>query len=153
MGYPALAFWSFLAGVGIPLVGVFNSGLARALGSPFAASAVVFAVAFTAAIAVTRLAGPLPPLNALGTAPALSFTPGLIMGFYALSATIVIPRFGVGNFVLFVLVAQVATSAAVDQFGLFGVARRPVDMLRAAGLGLTLIGLAVTQIAAQRGPR
>ncbi|MDT7932999.1 MAG: DMT family transporter [Sphingomonadaceae bacterium] len=153
MGYPALAFWSFLAGVGIPLVGVLNSGLARALGSPFAASAVVFAVAFAAAILATRLTGPLPPLSALGAAPPTSVLPGLIMGFYALSATIVIPRFGVGNFVLFVLVAQVATAAAVDQFGLLGVARRPVDTLRAAGLGLTLIGLAVTQIAAQRGPR
>ena len=150
MTYPALALWSFLAGVGIPLVGVLNSGLARALGSPFAATATVFAIAFAAATLLTALTGTIPSLAGFAHAPARSYVPGLIMGFYALSATVLIPRFGVGNFVLFILFAQVATSAVVDHYGLLGVTRRPLDALRLGGLALVLAGLAMTQVAARR---
>ena len=145
-----MALWSFLAGVGIPLVGVLNSGLARALGSPFAATATVFAIAFAAATLLTALTGTAPALAGFGQAPARSYIPGLIMGFYALSATVLIPRFGVGNFVLFILFAQVTTSAVVDHYGLLGVTRRPLDALRLGGLALVLAGLAMTQVAARR---
>lgn len=151
--YPLLALWSFLAGVGIPLVGVLNGGLARALGSPVAATAVIFIIAFALAATLTALTGATPALSAFGQAPAPSYLPGLIMGFYAVSATVLIPRFGVGNFVLFILFAQVATSAVVDHFGLLVVVRRPVSGLRLAGLAMVLLGLAVTQIAAARAGR
>ena len=150
MSPSTMALWSFLAGVGIPLVGVLNGGLARALGSPFAATATVFAVAFAAATLLTALTGTAPALAGFAQAPARSYLPGLIMGFYALSATVLIPRFGVGNFVLFILFAQVATSAVVDHYGLLGVARRPLHMLRLGGLALVLAGLVMTQIASRR---
>ena len=56
--YLAFATWSLLAGFGIPLVGVLNSGIARSLGNPFAATAVTFLVAMLIAAAV---AVPHPP--------------------------------------------------------------------------------------------
>ena len=39
------AAWSLLAGAGIPLIGVLNSGIARSVGNPFAATAAMFAIA------------------------------------------------------------------------------------------------------------
>lgn len=43
--YLVFAAWSVLAGIGIPLIGALNSGIARSVGNPFAATAVMFAVA------------------------------------------------------------------------------------------------------------
>ena len=43
--YLIFSAWSFLAGAGIPLIGVLNSGIARSVGNPFGATAIMFAVA------------------------------------------------------------------------------------------------------------
>ena len=66
------------------------------------------------------------------------------MGFYALSATLIIPRFGAASFI-FILVAQLLGATAIDQFGLFGVARRPVDAMRIAGLIVIVVGIAIME--------
>jgi transporter family-2 protein len=60
----------------------------------------------------------LPTTVQLGSAPAISYAAGLLIGFYALSATVIIPRFGAASFVALILIAQLLTSA-VDEFGLF----------------------------------
>jgi bacterial/archaeal transporter family-2 protein len=47
------AAWSLLAGAGIPLIGVLNSGIARSVGNPFAATAVMFGMAAIVAFGLT----------------------------------------------------------------------------------------------------
>ncbi len=138
-----LAAWTLLAGAGIPLVGVLNGGVAKSVGNPFGATAVMFAVATLAALA---LALPLHgiPTGMLG-APAVSYGAGLLIGFYALSATVIIPRFGAGNFVAFILVAQLLTAAAIDHWALFGMPRHPLDAARLGGMALILAGIAAMQ--------
>ena len=144
--YLVFAAWSFLAGLGIPLVGVLNSGIARSVGNPFAATSITFAVAMLAAAAVTLPVHGVPNLAALRGAPVSGYGAGLIMGFYALSATVIIPRLGAASFIAFILLAQLLGSTLVDQFGLFGVARRPVDALRLAGLIVIAAGVAMMEI-------
>lgn len=151
--YLILASWTLIAGAGIPLIGVLNSGIARSIGNPFAATAIMFAVALLAAVAATLPIHGVPPLSRLGSAPAWSYGAGLLIGFYALSATIIIPRLGAASFVAFILIAQLVTSALVDQFGLFGMARRPIDAMRLAGLATIAAGIAVMEIANLRGTR
>ncbi len=56
------------------------------------------------------------------------------------------PRFGAASFVAFILVAQLVTSAMIDQFGLFGMPRRPVDGMRLAGLAAIAIGIAIMEV-------
>ena len=51
--YLIFAAWSLLAGAGIPLIGVLNSGVARSVGNPFAATAVMFAMATIVAFGIT----------------------------------------------------------------------------------------------------
>jgi transporter family-2 protein len=144
--YLVFATWSFLAGVGIPLVGVLNSGIARSVGNPFAATAITFAVAMLLAVAITVPLHGVPTLAQLRAAPVTGYGAGLVMGFYALSATLVIPRFGAASFIAFILVAQLLGAAAVDQFGLFGMTRRPVDAMRMAGLVVIVVGIAVMEL-------
>ena len=145
-----LAGWTILAGIGIPLIGILNAGMAKSVGNPLGATAVMFAVACVAAAALAVAFHGLPTVPQLRAAPAASWVPGLLMGFYVLSATIVIPRFGAGNFITFILVAQLFTAALVDQFGLFGMAREPARIAKLAGFALILGGLALVQIGGNR---
>ena len=139
-----------LAGFGIPLIGVLNGGMARAVGNPISATAVMFAVAFAvAAIMATAFFG-LPDFQQLRSAPLISFTPGLLIGFYAVSATIIIPRFGAGNFIAFILLAQLLMAAIIDQVGLLGMTQQPINLTRAAAFALIAIGIVVMQFATNR---
>jgi transporter family-2 protein len=144
--YLVYATWAFLAGVGIPLIGVLNAGVARSVGNPFAATAVMFAVALLLAAAITVPLYGAPTLAQLLGAPLVSYGAGVLIAFYALSATVIIPRFGAASFVAFILIAQLVSSAVVDQFGLFGIPRRPTDALRLAGLAVIVAGIAIMEI-------
>ena len=144
--YLIYAVWTFLAGAGIPLIGVLNSGLARGVGNPFAATAIMFAIAMAAAFALTLSFYGAPPAGGLKSVPLLSYGAGLLIGFYALSATVIIPRFGAASFVAFILIAQLLTSAVIDQFGLFGMDKRPVDISRLIGLAVIATGIAIMEI-------
>jgi len=144
--YWLLAAWTFLAGAGIPLIGVLNGGIARAVGNPFAATMMMFAVALLVAAGITLPLYGAPTLAQLGAAPLPGYGAGLLIGFYALSATIIIPRMGAASFIAFILIAQLLTAALIDQFGLFGVARRPVDAARLAGLATIVAGIAIMEI-------
>jgi transporter family-2 protein len=144
--YLIFAAWSLLAGAGIPLIGVLNSGIARSVGNPFAATAVMFAMAAIVAFGLTLPLYGHPTLAQLGSAPPISYGAGLLIGFYGLSATIIIPRLGAASFIAYILMAQLLTSAVVDQFGLFGMARRPIDITKLVGLVVIVAGIAVMEI-------
>ena len=144
--YILLATWTLLAGAGIPLIGVLNSGVARGVGNPYTATGIMFAIAMAVAIGFSLPIYGLPTTAQLGSAPPVSYAAGLLIGFYALSATIVIPRFGAASFVAFILIAQLLSSAVVDQFGLFSMAKRPIDMTRLIGLIVIVAGIAIMEI-------
>jgi transporter family-2 protein len=144
--YFVFASWSLLAGAGIPFIGVLNSGLARSVGNPFAATAVMFAMAAIVAFGLTLPLYGHPTVAQLGSAPPISYGAGLLIGFYGLSATVIIPRFGAASFIAYILIAQLLASAVVDQFGLFGMARRPVDITKLIGLVVIAAGIAVMEI-------
>ena len=144
--YLIFAIWTVLSGAGIPLIGVLNSGVARSVGNPFAATAIMFAMAALISALITLPLYGLPSLAQLTSAPPISYGAGLLIGFYGLSATIIIPRFGAASFIAFILVAQLLTSAAVDQFGLFGMEKRPLDTTKVAGLIVIIAGIAIMEI-------
>lgn len=144
--------WTVLAGIGIPLIGVLNSGMARSVGNPISATAIMFAVGFLVAAALAVSLYGLPGLDQLRGAPWSSYASGLIIVFYAASATVIIPRFGAGNFVAFILLAQLLMAALMDQFGLFGLEQRPITLMRAAAFLLIAVGIVVMQLATSKRP-
>lgn len=144
--YLIFAAWSLVAGAGIPLIGVLNSGIAGSVGNPFAATAVMFGMAAIVALGLTLPLYGHPTLAQLGSAPPISYGAGLLIGFYGLSATIIMPRLGAASFIAYILIAQLLTSALVDQFGLFGMERRPIDTTRLVGLVVIVAGIAVMEI-------
>lgn len=151
MQYLRYALWAMAAGAFIPVMAVLNARLGRSLGEPLQAVFILFAVGFiVSGLACLLLTGSLPSFTAITQVPWVNFSGGLIVAFYVLSVTLLAPRFGIGNAILFVMVAQIFTSAAIDHFGLFGAALRPVSLLRAGGLVVLLLGLVISQVAAQK---
>ena len=142
------ALWAAAAGALIPVMAALNARLGRSLGDPGHAAMVLFAVAFAAtSLVCLAFSGGGPSLSALAAAQPIDFSGGLIVAGYVLSITLLVRAFGVGNAILFVVTAQLFTSTAIDHFGLFGAAIRPLTGLRALGLALLLGGAALTQLA------
>ena len=147
------ALWAAAAGALIPVMAVLNARLGRALGEPLHAPVVLFGVGLLALLgSAWALTQDLPHWANLRQAQPMDFAGGLIVGFYVLSATLVAPRIGVGNFSLCAVVAQIVCATLVDQFGLFGAQVRPADWGRLSGIALLIVGLVITQVSASRRP-
>jgi bacterial/archaeal transporter family-2 protein len=149
---PTLAFYIALSTVGgvlIPIMAALSGALGRTLDNPWAAAAIVSAGAFALVLAFTLATGSMNvSWDALKRAQPLQLLAGVGFAYYLLSITWVGPRFGIGNAVMFVLAGQIVSSAVIDHFGLFGAPHKPVDALRAAGLVIMAVGIAIAQVAA-----
>ncbi len=133
------------AGIGIPVLAALNAALGQRMGTPVAASVILFTVALAATLGVLLLTGGLTQLAPAITAPKHLFLAGVLVAFYVLSITFVAPHFGVGNAVFFVLLGQLVSAAAIDHFGLFGAQISPLSLTRAGGIALMASGVWLTQ--------
>lgn len=141
------ALWAALAGALIPVMASLNGTLGRTTGAPYHAALVSVALAFATVLTTLLVVRPaMPTMAALASAPKIAFFGGIAMAFYALTATFLTPKFGVGNLVICVVVAQLVMSSAIDQFGLFGAPVHLMDLRRAAGLGLLAVGAVLVAI-------
>jgi transporter family-2 protein len=133
------------AGIGIPVLAALNAQLGSRIGSPTAAAAILFVVAFCGALVVMLATSGTAALALAAAQPKHLFLAGLLVAFYVISITWVAPKFGVGNAVFFVLLGQMISASLIDQFGLFGAVQKSVTLTRAGGIGLMVAGLAVIQ--------
>lgn len=142
------AAWAALAGGLIPVMGVVNARLGGTLGNPLHAPVVLLLVALTTSLAVgLSLTTQLPSAKMLASAAPIEWVGGLIVCFYVFSATLLAPRMGIGNFILFAVSAQIIAAAAIDYFGWFGVISKEFSAVRSGGLLLLICGLITTQLA------
>ena len=145
--FTGYAIWAAAAGALIPFMAILNGRLGRTLGDPLLAPILMFAIGFGVALIVALLVtGQLPDLRLALSARAIDFAGGAIVAGYVISITLLAPRFGIGNAILFVMTAQIFTSALIDHFGLLGATVRPVGALRSFGLVIMLAGLGMTQL-------
>lgn len=141
------AAWSAVAGALIPVMAALQGTLGRTIQSPLHASLIAVGMSFVGVgLIVALFRPPLPAGNLIGAVPPYAWLGGLAMAFYAVSATFVTPSFGVGNFVMCVVIAQLVMATLIDQFGLFGAPVHPVDLKRMAGLALLGGGAALVAI-------
>ena len=138
---PAFATIMLLTGIGIPILAALNSGLGIRLGSPMAASMILFGLAFLIATTGALLTGSVGQVRFTPDIPFQFYLGGLFVAFYVIAVTFIAPRFGVGNAIFFVLVGQLISAATIDHFGLFGSLQFPVDGKRIAGIALMIAGV------------
>jgi transporter family-2 protein len=140
---------SVIAGVLIPIMAALSAGMGRTFDNPQIAALIVVGGAFAIVAAFTlATGGGAFDWRMLKQATPLQLVAGFGMAFYLLSITYLAPRFGVGNAVMLVVAGQIASSAMIDHFGLFGAPHKPIDLLRAAGLAIMVVGVVIAQIAA-----
>ncbi len=134
-----------MAGIGIPILAALNARLGVRIGSPAAAAAILFTVAFAGAALTMLATGGASALAAAPGQPKHLFLAGLLVAFYVLSITWVAPHFGLGNAITCVLLGQLLSAAVIDHFGLMGAIVRQVTPMRLAGLALMAVGVFLTQ--------
>ena len=143
--------WALLAGAFIPLIGILNARVGRALGEPIYATVIVFFVAILIALLASVVFGKssLTTQNLQSLAP-FDFGAGLIVAFYVISATVLAPKIGVANFIVMAVSSQILFSLMIDHFGLFGAPLKPISITQLFGAVMLLIGLATTQLASSK---
>lgn len=154
MNTQTLAFYaalSIVAGVLIPIMAALSGAMGRTFDNPQIAALIVVGGAFAMVAGFTFATGGAAfDWRMLKQASALQLVAGFGMAFYLLSITFLAPRFGVGNAVMLVVAGQIASSALIDHFGLFGAPHKPIDVMRASGLAIMVIGVIIAQMAANK---
>ena len=117
-----------------------NALLGKASGSSIVAAFISFligTIALGAAMAVTsgKLLDP-----GLKQVPWYAWAGGFYGAFFVAAAAFGAPRVGLGVFLTAAIAGQLAAALALDHYGLFGLARHPVNLTRAAGLFFVLVG-------------
>lgn len=136
---------AFAAGIGIALQTTLNSQLARGLGGdPVTAALFSFALgAFSLGIYALLRGGLFTSLATLPSQPLWSLAGGLIGACALFSYVVIAPKIGFSALLGLAIVGQLLSSQIIDHYGLLGVIRRPVSLLRLGGMLVMLSGLAV----------
>ncbi len=128
-------------GIGIPVMAALSATVGAKYGSPAFAASVLFLVALSITVAfLFAVEGGLKPFPKT-LLPFYFYLAGVFVAFYVLSVTWVAPQFGVGNAVAFVLLGQIISMAAIDQFGLLGAPMRAITLQGLIGLILMSVGV------------
>ncbi|WP_061325620.1 DMT family transporter [Serratia rubidaea] len=136
---------AFAAGLGITLQTTLNSQLARGLGGdPVAAALFSFAVgAFSLGIYSLLRGGGFTSLAAIPSQPLWSLAGGLIGACALFSYVVLAPKIGFSALLGLAVAGQLLSSQMIDHFGLLGVMRRPVSLLKLGGMVVMLAGLVI----------
>ena len=130
-----------VVGLGIPVFAALNGGLAIRLQNPMIASVFALLAAITVILVTLLVTEGVPRIRFDSSIPLWFYCGGVFVAIYILGMTFVAPRFGVGNAVAFVLLGQLLSMAAIDQFALFGAAQHSLTTQRLIGLALMTVGV------------
>ncbi|WP_159944077.1 MULTISPECIES: DMT family transporter [unclassified Nocardiopsis] len=148
LGWPLLGL---VAGGVLPVQGAVNAQLRGVLGDPLAVASVSFIVA-TLAITVALVVllsthrTPRPRVEPLRHMPWWGWLGAACAVGYVTGTFLLIPVIGAAVTVALTVSGQQLTSAAIDQFGLFRLPRRPLTSARVTGLVLLVAGAFAIQL-------
>ena len=84
---------------------------------------------------------PWPALSMIAKSSPLSWIGGVFGTVYIVASIMLLPRLGAMTVIALLITGQMLTSVAFDHFGLFGLAQRPIDLYRAGGAVLLVLGV------------
>jgi transporter family-2 protein len=139
-GAAAAVVLAVIGGVLLAIQAPTNALLGKASGSPIVAAFISFVIgtiALGAAVAATsgRLTAP-----ELRQVPWYAWIGGFYGAFFVAVAAFGAPRVGIGVLLTATIAGQLAAALVLDHYGLLGLARHPVNLTRALGLVLVLVG-------------
>jgi transporter family-2 protein len=80
-------------------------------------------------------------IGALAPAPWWAWTGGALGAYHIFSTIVVVPLLGAAFAFALIVGGQTIASIAIDQFGVFGLARTPTSPARLAGAALLVAGV------------
>jgi transporter family-2 protein len=123
-----------------------NATMARDLGSPLLAASISI---FISLVVVTILwlswgkgTGDISQVRML---PWWVIIGGIVGVVFVAGSVVVAPVLGVALFFVCVIAGQLIGSTLIDQFGVFGLTVKPLNMMKFVGIGLVLLGAALVQ--------
>ena len=130
------------AGISVAVQQVLNANLRSAIGSPWWAGFVSYAVGTLAMLTLALMAkGPrLTEVLSVRAAP-MSWMGGLFGAIFVGTAILMIPRLGTATVLALIVVGQMTAGIAIDHFGLFGTPQQFVNPARLAGAALLVAGV------------
>ncbi len=140
MAFGAIAILMFTTGIGIPVMATLNAGLGTQIGSPAAATAILFAISAVLAAGMLLVTGT-PQLADFASVRPWSYLGAIFVLYYIFSITWAAPHIGIGNAVFFVLLGQLLAAAVIDHYGLLGALRSEMTMRRAIGIAVMAVGV------------
>jgi len=134
------------AGIAVPILASINASYGQIIGNVNIAALTLACIAAITILIVVIVSGTkIPDADVFSKTSWWHFTAGCLIAWYILSITFIAPRFGVGNAIIFVVVAQMFTAITIDHFGLFGAAVQALDIKRVSGLIFLIIGVALAK--------
>jgi transporter family-2 protein len=127
-----------------------NAQLAKATGSPVSATALQLAIAALLLLLLTLVSGSASALALLPNAQWWHAIGGMASAFYVISGILLFPRIGAVVSVGFFIAGQVLASAALDVFGLLGVAPTGLRSGVSIGAAIVITGAALIVLGQKR---
>lgn len=135
---------AIVVGAAISVQPPINATMARSLGSPLLASAISI---FISLVIVTILwlswgkgAGDLSQVRAM---PWWVVIGGIVGVVFVAGSVVIAPVLGVALFFVCLVAGQLIGSTLIDQFGVFGLTIKPLNIMTLSGIGLVLLGAAL----------
>ncbi|WP_339915728.1 DMT family transporter [uncultured Brevundimonas sp.] len=118
-----------------------NAKMMTAVGSPVNAAFVSFAVGTAALGILAVILQTRPDMAASRALPWYAWVGGLYGAIFVVAAAWGVPKLGVATTITLMVAGQLLLSLVLDHFGVMGVPKQPLNLGRAAGVALVLIGV------------
>lgn len=151
-----LVVLGIVVGAITPVQTAVNTRLRKAVGTPFRASLVSFAVGLVTLLAVTLAIGPYPLVPASAwRGPWWMWFAGLFGVVFMTGNVLLLPKLGSLQTVMMPVLGQILMGLLIDEFGWFGSPVHRMTALRAVGAALALAGfltaIVLADVVAGRG--
>lgn len=142
----APVFLALAAGAVIPFQAAANATVGRLLGHPVWAALVSLCVSLAVVIpALVVFKAPSPQIQSAVSGPWWLWIGGVMGALYVMAAAFVTPKLGAAGFLVCVVAGQLVVAVLVDHYGGMGLATKPINLWRIAGVGLILAGVYLVQ--------
>ena len=139
MGKLGLIFLAIFAGMSNAFQAPINAALGRYVGV-VESSCISFAVGALSLLVVSLIAGKGSFLKIVDAPPNLLIG-GLLGAFFVTVALFVVPKIGAAVMIASVLTGQMTAALIIDQVGLLGIPKNPIDLYRIGGLACLVVGI------------
>jgi transporter family-2 protein len=134
-----LIFLAIFAGMSNAFQAPVNAALGRFVGI-VESSCISFSVGALSLLVVSLVAGKGSILKVVDAPPNL-WIGGFLGAFFVTVALFVVPKIGAAVMIASVLTGQMISALIIDQTGLLGIPKNPIDLYRIGGLACLAVGI------------